>query len=1157
MVENGEHLTRLEKLITLLEAKNPIVRQQAVEQLGNVCDSDSRSLGALLDKLRTYLFSTNWDTRVACARAIREICQNLKIHPVEKFSLETLLNCGTFLLSSDGSEFDIAVVDKEKQWKLINKELGLSSNMGLTCRDLVSDGDLEVQYNEDQTTGSGDDDEASSKSAVSGTKRCRFFSEELEFEVASVDGSDETRRDVETLQRFLLQLCRELYDPKWTKRHGVVLGIKECVTCALCSKKTFLKNDMFLLKHLFCMLALDRFHDFVGNHVVAPIRETAAQVICILNNVSPVTIQLFVRSVVLQFLSSPCWECRHDALLIVKYIFASDHARSVYSEQLLQAVMSCLNDGNDDIVISAADALSPVVEPFINSMPSLAEFLTSKCWQMLPKFLSNTVDVSAKGLLQILLHSNLETVDCKLLITLFRLIDHDIAEIRHLFLKLILKVVSSGVLPSPLSDAFLVALMPALFTRNMVETEPDICRDIDALWTILVDCSDQLILVKFICPMLGYWVSCLMVSEKNPVLNKDYFRLPVEIYLGSDVILSFSERQRTVIVNRVRLRSAKLLASLMKIVLRCRLPLEPDSTESPAQSLVSLLVFHLSSRSVNQLIVICMLLCELAKMSVESDANSDDQLLAVDGMDTIKQRLVSFLMDVGAVYEETLLCMSEVNSLCSEFSRFCGETFRNACPGHLKLSPRSFVNPDEAKKYCTDLINEMNDGGRLSVDETRRLRDRYKAVVQKLNVISEDIVRIQLWLRVWLCCATIRLHHLPNTFNPVVRPIMELIKSDSCDDVLLPQVASCLCLFLEFVSTSSPCPNPKIIKNLMSSHGQYVTDTVHGEQSCQWSCVMFLASNGHHVAPNVDDSDATSPLPTVSSNTTHTLETVLPDLHCTLRQGITRPHLKTLCSLLETNDCRVRHLSARCVAAFAAADLTSTVNIVLPPCLTRLTTCVDELFPRLGIVEMIACLVTRIDIGLKGLIHILASAVFSLMTDSVPSLRNCASHCFRHLIRIMPLDSCDGTIDGLCTELEVLRTERVEFFHLLTCPSKLPPVHIPSTSVDLRPYQKEGVKWLSFLIKYNLHGILCDDMGLGKTLQALCIMATAHAHIASSRVTTDALRHPVKSLVLCPRTLTSHWANEVRKFFCQGKVLVASVIENTDALVNGWFHSNF
>lgn len=34
----------------------------------------------------------------------------------------------------------------------------------------------------------------------------------------------------------------------------------------------------------------------------------------------------------------------------------------------------------------------------------------------------------------------------------------------------------------------------------------------------------------------------------------------------------------------------------------------------------------------------------------------------------------------------------------------------------------------------------------------------------------------------------------------------------------------------------------------------------------------------------------------------------------------------------------------------------------------------------------------------------------------------------------------------------------------------------------IRSYQLDGIKWISFLFKYNLSGALCDDMGLGKTI---------------------------------------------------------------------------
>lgn len=48
----------------------------------------------------------------------------------------------------------------------------------------------------------------------------------------------------------------------------------------------------------------------------------------------------------------------------------------------------------------------------------------------------------------------------------------------------------------------------------------------------------------------------------------------------------------------------------------------------------------------------------------------------------------------------------------------------------------------------------------------------------------------------------------------------------------------------------------------------------------------------------------------------------------------------------------------------------------------------------------------------------------------------------------------------------------------------------PRIKAELRRYQQDGVNWLAFLQKFNLHGVLCDDMGLGKTLQTICVVAT-------------------------------------------------------------------
>ena len=129
------------------------------------------------------------------------------------------------------------------------------------------------------------------------------------------------------------------------------------------------------------------------------------------------------------------------------------------------------------------------------------------------------------------------------------------------------------------------------------------------------------------------------------------------------------------------------------------------------------------------------------------------------------------------------------------------------------------------------------------------------------------------------------------------------------------------------------------------------------------------------------------------------------------------------------------------------------------------------------------------------------------------------------------------------------RDEERQFLTQLLDGSKVQEYSIPvSIKAELRKYQQEGVNWLAFLAKYQLHGILCDgtylpismlspflitnpDMGLGKTLQSICILASKHHERAQRYKQTkspDSVHLP--SLIICPPTLTGHWYYEILKY---------------------------
>ncbi|TAN49705.1 MAG: DEAD/DEAH box helicase [Methylococcaceae bacterium] len=75
-------------------------------------------------------------------------------------------------------------------------------------------------------------------------------------------------------------------------------------------------------------------------------------------------------------------------------------------------------------------------------------------------------------------------------------------------------------------------------------------------------------------------------------------------------------------------------------------------------------------------------------------------------------------------------------------------------------------------------------------------------------------------------------------------------------------------------------------------------------------------------------------------------------------------------------------------------------------------------------------------------------------------------------------------------------------------------------TLQLRPYQLEGLAWLQFLREQELAGILADDMGLGKTAQTL-------AHLLLEK---EAGRLDRPALVVLPTSLLFNWKREAERF---------------------------
>ncbi len=84
----------------------------------------------------------------------------------------------------------------------------------------------------------------------------------------------------------------------------------------------------------------------------------------------------------------------------------------------------------------------------------------------------------------------------------------------------------------------------------------------------------------------------------------------------------------------------------------------------------------------------------------------------------------------------------------------------------------------------------------------------------------------------------------------------------------------------------------------------------------------------------------------------------------------------------------------------------------------------------------------------------------------------------------------------------------------------------------LRPYQKEGYHWLSFLYEHRFGACLADDMGLGKTIQAITLLGA----IKEGRVKFQAGDKPLTHLIVVPPTLLFNWENEIKRFYRSLKI---------------------
>lgn len=227
----------------------------------------------------------------------------------------------------------------------------------------------------------------------------------------------------------------------------------------------------------------------------------------------------------------------------------------------------------------------------------------------------------------------------------------------------------------------------------------------------------------------------------------------------------------------------------------------------------------------------------------------------------------------------------------------------------------------------------------------------------------------------------------------------------------------------------------------------------------------------------------------------------------------------------------IRYAAAKCFATLCSVipveGMTMLVEKVLPSVNNAL-----DVNCRQGAVECIYHLIHVMEDKILPYVIFLIVPVLGRMSDSDNDVRLLATTAFATLVKLVPLEAGIPDPPGLSEELLKGRDRERKFMAQMLDVRKVEPFEIPvAIKAELRSYQQEGVNWLAFLNRYNLHGILCDDMGLGKTLQTLCIVASDHHLRAEEFARTQAPEsRRLPTLIICPPSVSGHWQQEIQQY---------------------------
>lgn len=114
------------------------------------------------------------------------------------------------------------------------------------------------------------------------------------------------------------------------------------------------------------------------------------------------------------------------------------------------------------------------------------------------------------------------------------------------------------------------------------------------------------------------------------------------------------------------------------------------------------------------------------------------------------------------------------------------------------------------------MFSESTAGLNVKSKQWQALESRRQQAQSTVTETNSEWNQLHLRVHMFTACAVVNLQLLPDKLNPVVRPLMEAIKREE-NTLVQGYAASFVSKLLQHCCGRSPCPNPKIVKNLCAS----------------------------------------------------------------------------------------------------------------------------------------------------------------------------------------------------------------------------------------------------------------------------------------------------------------------------------------------------